>query len=429
MKIILIHNHFSKDHTDDTTSVFFETKSLLERHGNTVIVFAMSDTNNESSPYNVYFPDAFDRSTLNWFQRLLTFHRSIYNRDATEKLKVLLKDEKPDIAHIFSVEEQITPSIFSLLKDFGIPIAYRISDYRSICPNEKLFSHSKDDHSCKRGCFYKLFFHRSINNSFTASFAGMFRGYANRFHRFYEYVDLFLAPSIATQKIYGEYNISPEKIVVLRNALNLAKYHYVFEKKKYILYIGRLSQEKGVRTLLSAIHLLVQQGKMTKHKCIIAGDGPQEESLKQFVKENSLQDVVHFVGYCRKDLHQWEDLQKHALCSVIPSLWPDPAPITVAEAMAFGTPPITSDVGGASESIIDGQSGLIFEAGNSDDLADKIELMISDVSLAQEMRRAARKHVSKINDPTVHYENLMMYYGILIKRKINRETKWQSDNE
>lgn len=429
MKILLIHNHFSKEYIDDTTSLFFETKSLLERHDNTVIVFSMSNPSNEFSPHNIYFADAFDRSTMNWFRKLCAFPRSLYNRDAIDKLRVLLKDEQPDIAHVFAVEEQISPSIFSLLKEYGIPIAYRISDYRSICPNAKLFSRGKFDRACEGGHYYKLFFRRSIHHSLIASFSGMVRGYINHFFRFYEYIDLFLAPSSAAQKIYGEYHISPEKIVVLRNALNPTKYHYMFEKKKYILYIGRLSEEKGILTLLSAIHLLVQQAKMQDYKCLIVGEGPQEKILKQFVKENSLQDVVHFVGSCRKDLHQWEDLQKHALCSVAPNLWPDPAPITVSEAMAFGTPPIVSNTGGASESIIDGQSGLLFEAGNSEDLADKLELMISDTSFSESMRREARKHVSKICDPQVYYDNLMMYYGMLIKRKMKRDNKWNADEE
>lgn len=426
MKILLIHNHFSKQYTDDTTSVFFETKALLERQGNSVVIFAMSDTSNESSPYSFYFPDAFDRTQMKWFRKLYNFPRSLYNRDAVEKLRVLITDEMPDIVHVFSVEDQITPSIFSLLKEFKIPIVYRISDYRVICPNEKLYSHRKNDTSCVTQNFCKLFLHRSINHSFLESFRGMIKGYVNRFYRFYDYVDLFLAPSIAAQKIYGEYGIPPEKIVVLRNALNLANYHYVFDKSNYILSIGRLSKEKGILTLLSAIHLLAQQDKMDTFTCVIAGHGPQEESLKQFVKENTLQEIVHFVGHCHKDHHQWEDLQKNASASIITLEWPDPAPITVSEAMAFGTPPIVSDAGGAQESITDGEDGLIFETGNSEDLADKIELLITDRSLSQQMRRKARKSVATINDPQIHYDNLMMYYGMMIKRHEKRAKKWVS---
>ena len=428
MKILLIHNHYSKEHTDDTTSAFFETKALLERHGNIVCIFSMSDLSNESSPQNLYFPEYFDRTTMNWIQKLFSFPRSLYNRDAATKLKTLLDDEKPDIAHIFRVEGQISPSIFSLLKEQKIPVVYRISDYSAICPNEKLFSHGEVDTSCEKEKFYKLFFHRSIGNSFSSSFAGMIRGYVNRFYRFYDYVDLFLAPSIAAQKLCGEYGIPPEKIVVLRNTVNLSNFCYMYEKQNYILYIGRLSQEKGILTLLSAIHLLAQQGKMTPYKCVIAGNGPQEELLRQFVQDNDLQEIVHFVGFCRKDRHQWEDLQKNARVTIVPQLWCDPAPIIVSEAMAFGTPPIVSNAGGAHESVIDGQSGLIFEAGNSEDLADKIELMIKDVHLAQQMRREARKYVSEVNNEQAHYDNLIMYYGMMIKRKEKREKKWASEN-
>lgn len=421
MKILQIHKYYSKIRGGGSVSAFFETKALLERRGHSVVVFSMDDPTNESSPYSHYFAQHFDLREMNVWQKMRHIPKVLYNRDAAKKLDKLLTIEKPDVAHVHNIYHYLTPSIFPILKKHKIPIVFKLSDYHAICPNYKLFAHGEIDESCRHKKYYKLFFNCSINNSRSESFVAMLEGYVNRLFRLYDYVNLFLAPSIFMQKICGEYGISGNKIVVLRNVLTLSAYQHTFEKKKYILYMGRIAEEKGLFTLLEAVHLLVQQGKMQDYKCIIAGHGPEEENLKQFVHDNHLGEHIHFVGFCKKWTQQWEDLQRNAAISVLPSIWYDNSPIAISEAMAFGTPVIVSNIGGTKEMITEGKSGLTFEARNVPDLADKIELLITDKMLSHEMRRNVRERVTKINNEETYYADLMMYYGMVIKKNKQKD--------
>lgn len=420
MKILEIHKYYSKKSGDGSVSAFFETIALLERRGNEVVVFSMQNTDNEPSPYDQYFTAHFDLRTMTFWQKFRHIPKVLYNREAAKKLDQLLTDQKPDIAHVHSIFHYLSPSIFPILKKHNIPIVFMLSDYHAICPNHKLFAHGKIDDTCRDKKFYKLFSNSSINNSRAESFVAMIEGYTNRLFRLYEYVDLFLAPSVFMQKICGEYGIPQDKIVVLRNVLDLNAYQRTFEKKKYILYMGRLSEEKGILTLLNAVQLLARQGKLDDFHCIIAGHGPQERELHAYVKNNDLNKYVHFVGFCSKETQQWSDLQKYASIMVLPSIWYDNSPIAISEAMAFGTPVIVSDRGGTKELIKEGKSGLLFQAGNIADLADKIEVLLSDESLSSQMRRHARERVTELNNEEKYYANLMMYFGMTIKNNKER---------
>jgi glycosyltransferase involved in cell wall biosynthesis len=418
MKILQIHKYYSKKRGGGSVAAFFETKELLESMGHEVMVFAMHDPDNEYARENVYFAEHFDiRATKNVWQKIRLLPRVLYNREAMEKLDLLLKKKKPDVAHVHNIYHYLTPGIFRVLKKHGVPIVFKLSDYHAICPNYTLFSHGKIDNSCKNGSYYKIFFNKSIGDSWSESFVGMVEGYVNRWRRFYDDVDIFVAPSEFMRKICVTYGIPAEKIVILRNVLNFRSYpEQIVPKSHFFLYMGRIAPEKGLPVLIVAVQKLKERNMLGEWHCVIAGKGPEEKKLRDLVQKEGLADVISFAGFHQKGSREWFMLMQQAAVAVLPSVWYDNSPIAISESMACTTPVIVSDAGGTKEMIEDGVSGYVFQSENVTDLADKMQKFIDDPSLCDRMGVSARERVFAINNEKTYYTRLMDIYDKAIKK-------------
>ncbi len=420
MRILQIHKYYSRKRGGGSVSAFFETKKLLEERGHDVMVFSMKDADNEPSPESAYFAEHFDiREAKNVFHKMCLIPRVIYNRDAVHKLDQLLRDKKPDVAHVHNIYHYLTPGILPVLKKHGVPVVFKLSDYHAICPNYKLFAHGAIDESCKNGQYYKLFLHKSINNSWAESFVGMMEGYVNARKKYYACVDVFTAPSVFMKEKCMAYGIDGEKIRILRNVLNFDDYVMSgAQKEKIFLYMGRISEEKGLTTLVDAMRILKKRGALDGWKCVIAGQGPAERDVRAHVHKNDVADVVEMVGFCKKKSAQWTQLMQKASVAVLPSVWYDNSPIAISESMAFHTPVIVSNSGGTQEMIEDGKSGLIFQAGDSDDLARKMHKCIAHKDLVTVMGQAAHTRVHIINNTDHYYDALCTIYEHAIKNNM-----------
>jgi glycosyltransferase involved in cell wall biosynthesis len=418
MNILQIHKYYSKKRGGGSVAAFFETKELLESRGHTVMVFSMHDTDNEPSNETEFFAEHFDiREAKNIFQKLALIPRVIYNRDAVKKLDALLQHKKPDVAHVHNIYHYLTPGIFRVLKKHGVPIVFKLSDYHAICPNYSLFAHGTIDDSCKGGKYYKLFFNRSINDSWAESFVAMIEGYVNAWWGFYKTVDIFAAPSNFMRDICISYGIPADKIRILRNVLNFS--HYTISdaaKEKIFLYMGRVAPEKGLDVAIDAIAQLERKGQLGEWRLVIAGKGPAERSLKEKVDALRLQEKVIFAGFCKKGSPEWTELMQKASVAVLPSVWWDNSPIAISESMAYATPVVVSDAGGTKEMIEDGISGLVFRTGDVDDCARALSRFIDDAQLVTRMGTAAQQRVYEINNEDRYYTQLIAIYNEAIAR-------------
>lgn len=412
MRILQIHKYYSKNRGGGSVSAFFETKKLLESKGHEIMVFAMHDPDNEESPQSAFFADHFDiRTARTLWQKIVLIPRVIYNREAMAKLDALLRDNKPDVAHVHNIYHYLTPGILRTLRTHNIPIVFKLSDYHAICPNYALFAHGRIDESCREGKYYRLFTRRSINNSWAESFVGMIEGYVNAWMRLYDNVDIFLAPSEFMRDLCVSYGIAKDKIRVLRNVLNFNAYDSAdLKKEKYFLYMGRLSVEKGIATAIDAMAALKKRDELKEWKLIIAGKGPQEEELRAHVLNRNVADVVEFAGFCKKGGAMWTQLMRCASVAILPSIWYDNSPIAISESMAFRTPVIVSDRGGTREMIEDGVSGMVFRAEDHHDLSEKMSAFILTDDLVKSMGEAAAERVRTINDEEKYYNTLMHAY-------------------
>lgn len=370
MKILLIDVYnYNKGGAE---TVCFNTGKMLEEQGHKVVYFTLKWKDNNPSPYSKYFPES-KETRKGPFKQVKNVVNYFYHFEAARKIELLIKDEKPNLAHIHLLWGQITPSIFPVLKKYGIPILFTVHDYRIVCPAYTFRDGSgKICEECKGKYFYRCFTHTCCKGSKILSAVMMAEQYfRNRFFNPAKYIDGFVYVSNFARDIQEKY--MPEvrmipNITLYNFSLSIASTPKVMPKDKYLLFFGRLSYEKGVRTLLEAIR------NVSDCKMKIVGTGPKEEELRRYVA-NSKMNNVEFLGYKRgKEL---SDLVANAYYVVVPSEWYENNPMTIIESYSVGTPVIGANIGGIPEIIVNGRTGFLFESGDVEDLESTIKCATS----------------------------------------------------
>lgn len=389
---------------------YFDLKNLLEDNGHKVIPFSMEDERNFKSEYSKYFVSnvALEKPGFS-FKDIITAGRILYSFEAKKKSEELIKKEKPDIAHINNIYHQISPSILTALKKYKIPTIQTLHDYKLICPAYILYSKNQICERCKKYRYYMCTLRKCVKNSYMASFVCTLEMYLHKFLKIYENnIDLFIAPSnFLREKILKWKMIAPKKITVIPHFINLKRFDTNQQQKpeqNYFLYFGRLSREKGIDTLISAMKY-VKNGKL-----LIAGTGPKENVLKEKVRKENLSNV-EFLGYLN-----FKDLQKtiqKSLFTILPSIVYESFGLTILESYAQSRAVLGSNLGAIPEVIKNGKTGLLFKAGDVKDLAEKINFMLANKEKILEMGQKGRKKVESEYTPERYYRDLMKIYNLL----------------
>lgn len=409
MKILLINKyHYSRD---GGTRAYFDLAKILTAHGHEVAFFSMKHPQNEPSEWSEFFVDNIDYRDdhLSWKNKIMAVLNIFYNFEAKRKLSLLLKKFKPDIAHLHVIYHQLSPSIIDTLKKNKIPMVMTLHDYKLICPNYNLLVRGKIWERSKPAKYYRCFFDRCVKDSYLKSLVCTLEAYLHKFLRLYEKVNLYISPSQFLISKFQEYNFKKE-IVYLPNPFlpeEAKKSSAPAEASKYILYYGRLSEEKGIADLLRAYGLL-----KAKIPLYIVGTGPEETELKNIVSREKISNV-EFFGY-RAGAELWR-LVSGAEMIIVPSKWYENAPYIVVEAMALGKIVLAASIGGLTEMINDGVNGFLFESGNIDDLQKKIKYILARPENRESLGRQAQAAIKERNDKKKYYEKLLEIYEKAIK--------------
>jgi glycosyltransferase involved in cell wall biosynthesis len=199
-----------------------------------------------------------------------------------------------------------------------------------------------------------------------------------------------------------EFDWPEELIEYVPNFIVLSEFVPQFNPGNYFLYLGRLSSEKGILTLVNAF----MKTKFEDVKLLIVGDGPIKKQLEEQTRADSR---IRFTGYLSGG--SLIKITRSALSVIVPSEWYENAPISILESFASGKPVIGSRIGGIPEMIDEGVNGYLFEPGNVDDLREKLELILSlSGKEISKMGQAARRKVEEKYNPGLHYEKLMDIY-------------------
>ncbi|MBI4812664.1 glycosyltransferase family 4 protein [Candidatus Falkowbacteria bacterium] len=332
--------------------------------------------------------------------------RILWSFEAARKFEKLILDFRPDIVHLHNIYHQISPSIISVAKKHNLPIVMHLHDYKLVCPNYKLFTKSRPCYKCQGGKYYNCALNRCLKNSFWKSLLATIEMYLHhQILKIYDKVDLFIAPSRFMKDICVQFGVPTEKIRVVYNFVNPPHPPFTKGAKKedYLLYFGRLSEEKGIDVSVEATRK-VDDGVKLK----IVGDGPERKNLELRIKNLELEDKVEMPGVKHGD--ELRNLINSAKAIVIPSIWPENMPLSLLEAMAAGKIVIASRVGGMPEIIKDGENGFLFEARDSNDLADKINKINSlDEKKIDRMAVSANLSTKDFN-PRKHLAQIISIY-------------------
>jgi len=394
MKVLLV-NKFLYIKGGAETYVF-KLGETLEKYGHEVQFFGLENEKNIVGNRIGSYVKAVNL-TGNGEKNFVSPFKLIYSSEARKKIRDVLDDFQPDIVHLNNIQFHLTPSIILEVHKYrkktgrDVKIIYTAHDYQLICPSHGLFDTGINVcEKCLGGNYLHCIKTKCVKNSRSKSIIGAFDAYWWKFSRAYSYVDTIVCPSEFLKKKLDTQKRFASKTVALHNFIELYRPESV-EKSDYILEFGHLSKDKGTLTLLEAAK------RMPEMKFIFAGYGKAEEEIRKVSN-------AEFVGFKKGD--ELKNLISGARCSVYPSEWYENCPFSVIESQMYMTPVIGSRMGGIPEIIREGETGLLFEAGNSLDLEAKIRYLMENVETFTENCR----NVS-FETPDTYYEKLIKIYG------------------
>lgn len=407
MKILLIDVYnFNKGGAE---TVCFNTGKMLEDYGHEVIYFTLKWNKNLPSPFEKYFPES-KETRKGLFRQVINLRNYFYYPDAAKKLEQLILDERPEIAHIHLMWGQISPSIFPVLKKYHIPIIFTVHDYRMICPAYS-FKNGKGKvcEACSGKYFYRCFTHKCTKGSYFLSiFMAAEMYFRNKYFNPNKYIDGLLYVSNFARKKHEQYMpaFKNKPNIVLHNFSNSITDSKKSVLDKYFLFLGRLSEEKGIITLMKAIK------ENPEARLKIVGAGPLEHKLKEFKSQNGLNNI-EFLGY--KSGKELIELKQKAYFTVVPSEWYENNPMAIIESYAEGVPVIGSNIGGIPEIINEEKTGYIFTPQDYKELSQLIKKASNltkeeYLAMSNNAIEYARKDMSKEN----YYNKLIPFYKHII---------------
>jgi glycosyltransferase involved in cell wall biosynthesis len=385
----------------------FELIEELPAYGYDVVPFAMKHARNLESAYSGFFVDEADYHAPQSLRTKATLAvRMLYSRHAADKLAALLDAHPPDLAHLHNVYHQLSPAILPLLRERAIPIVMTLHDLKLACPNYKMRTNGEICERCVGGGYHHAVLHRCVRGSVVASTLCAIELFAHRRSGIYERnVDRFIVPSRFYRQKMIEAGLPASKIEWIPSFTHVEQYTPSYGGDDYFVYVGRLSDEKGLPSLIEAVR------GFNKGRLLVIGEGPLREPLAQTVIRERL-DNVSIVG--PKWGTELVDLMRGARFSVIPSEWYENCPRSCIESFACGTPVIGANIGGLPEMIDDGETGLLFTPFSTADLRAKIERLFGNKAEAARMGRAARAKAEREYSAQAHLARLLAVYSSVL---------------
>lgn len=375
MKICLISNLYPPNVLGGAEISVKKIAESLVKSGNEVIVITTADNKEESvecingvkiyriNPVNIY--RVYDHPAKSPLLKPLWHGIDLWNPGTNLIIKNILKNERPDIAHIHNFKG-LSASSFSVVKNLGIPLVFTAHDFSLICLKANLIGSSgeiclKPKVLCR---LYNEILKRIVNNN----------------------PDVVISPSKSLIDVLSSNGLFKDvKTVKIPHGIELNTENIVKKYKKIkILYTGNLGEHKGVDILISAFKNI----KNENIQLDIVGKGQQEKILKEISKSDHR---INFHGFLKDD--ELSKMYKEANISIVPSIWFEVFGLVILESFRYGTPVIGANIGGIPELIENSYNGYLFEAGNISQLQNLLENLINDPESLKRLEKGALESV------------------------------------
>ena len=386
MKVLLVHGAYQQYGGED--SVVKAETELLQSHGDEVILYGRH--NDEIKDFNV-------------LQKALFFPQSIYSWKTSSEIDDVVRRVRPDVAFVHNVYPLISPSVYHALHALGVPAVQVLHNFRPFCPNGLFYTQGHVCEACKGGNYLHAVKNRCFRGSAAlSSLYGLMLG-LNRIAGMVDKISGFICLTEFFKIKMLEIGIPESKLFVRPNfvrapALSVKK----GTGNGYALFMGRLSPEKGCWTLIHAFEQL--PGVQLK----IVGTGPMEQELRDYLRNKGIQNI-EMLGF-KAGEEKWEIL-RNAMCLVLPSEWYENFPVTALEGFMAAKPVVASRMGGLPYIVEEGKSGLLFDAGQATELAQRIQYLVEHPEEAESMGRNGRYLVETKYGPEEGYKNLMKIFS------------------
>jgi glycosyltransferase involved in cell wall biosynthesis len=392
--ILKVHNRYQQPGGEDESSR--SETALLARAGHSVTEYVRD--NDEITAYTL-------------IEKVSLGPRTVWAWDSCRQLGELLSSARPDVAHFDNTFPLISPAVYYACQEAGVPVVQTLRNYRLLCPGATFQRDGRVCEDCLGRGPWRGVLHGCYRDSrgATAGVALMLSVH-RRLGTWSKLVDCYIALTEFARAKFIEAGLPGEKIVVKQNFVCsqpiVSQPQSSTDNRRHAsgpaLFVGRLSREKGVGTLLAAWKRL--GNRIPLH---VVGDGPLRTELESFARQNSLSQVF-FHG--RLNPEQTLAEMKRSRFLVFPSEWYETFGRVAAEAFACGVPVIASRMGAMEEIVADGRTGLHFTPGNADDLARKVEWACDHPEEMSEMGRSARAEYEAKFTPERNYTLLMGIY-------------------
>lgn len=385
MKILLANKFYYRRGGDCIYMLNLE--QLLKEHGHEVAVFAMDYPENLDTPWKKYFP-----SNMTGLKPLT---RPFGDSETKRKFTQMLDVFKPDVVHLNNIHTQLSPVIAEIAHEKGVRVVWTLHDYKLLCSRYDCMRNGENCELCFRdGSKWDCVKYSCMKGGKIGSFIGYREAIKWNRRRLESYTDVFVCPSRFMAEKMKKGGFDDKKLIPLCNFIDVekCKRNDGYKKDDYYCYVGRLSHEKGVKTLIEAANQL-------HYKLVVIGGGPLMDELKAIAHDN-----IEFVGF-----KQWDEIKQlvgGARFSVIPSEWYENNPLSVIEAECLGTPVLGARIGGIPELINEGKTGKTFTSKDVNDLKDKIQQMWSATFDYQQI---AQESMQRYNSEE-YYKNIMKIY-------------------
>lgn len=397
MHILQINNYgFVRGGSD---RCFIDVSNLLLQHGHHISYLTTgSDKNIVDSTFavkgfNIESPSLFD--IPNFF----------FSKDAQSKLRKLIELNRPDVAHLHIYYGQITPSILGIFEEYCIPVVQTLHEYKLLCPISSMIRKGSTCESCSGGQYWHAAFHRCNRGSLVRSTLTALESYSSDYFGAKTRITHFMAVSDFIRNKMIEHGISSTHITTVHNFVRDDVFFDNAQVGKYFLYFGRIEEIKGIRTLIHAMT------KLPEVELLIVGTGEASLALRQEAEQLNLNNV-RFLGF--KQGNELKELIAGAICVVSPSEWHETFGLVLVESFAQCRPVIASKMGGMTEIVSHGVDGLLFDAGNVQQLSESLQWMALNRTLAVEMGKAGQQKAKTLFSAENHYQSLIRLYQQVI---------------
>lgn len=381
MKILFIHDFYQRFGGED--AVAQSELRLLQEHGEDVVPYTRH--NDEIKDYRLW-------------QKLTLPAEVIHSRRTRDDLSDLVQKHRPDVAYVHNFFPLISPSVYGSLRSLNVPCVQVVHDFRMMCTNGVFYTHGHVCELCKHGNFLHAVRNRCYRESYVASAVA---AAAIGFHRLagvLDKIDGHICLTEFTRQKLLEIGVASERLFLKPNFIDASQVLPSAGGGGYVLFLGRLSKEKGLWTLIRAFE------KLPHLPLKIVGTGELEDDLRDYVVQKKL-DHIELLGF-KTGQEKW-DLLLGSLFVVIPSEWFETFCLVALEAYAAGKAVLASRIGSLPYVVEEAVTGRLFEAGNANDLAERATEMTNRSDELQLMGRRGRQLVETKYSPEQNYRRLM----------------------